>query len=257
MTDALAGARVVVPVTQGRRALAEALRARGAKVIECAFIEIAPASDPATLREAAVRWCDGDYDWMAVTSRNALTALVDAAADAGRDLSRPAGRSRLAVVGEATARASVEAGLTADLRPSGQQSAAGLVAEFPDGPGRVLAPLGNLAGPVLHKGLTRKGWDVDEVEAYRTVDGPGMGPDIVEQLTAGQVDAAVLTSGSVARRFAAQCPEPAPGVALVAIGATTASAARTAGLPVAATAAKPDYQGVIDALRRALEGEHA
>ena len=67
--------------------------------------------------------------------------------------------------------------MTVALRPAGQQSAAGLVAEFPHGAGRVLAPLGNLAGDVLDAGLTRKGWTVDAVEAYRTVDGPGCWSD--------------------------------------------------------------------------------
>lgn len=254
MTDPLDGARIVVPVTAGRRELADRLRALGAQVTERAFIEIAPTADPDSLRAAVEGWCDGDYDWLAVTSRNALNALATAATGAGRTLAEPMPARHLAVVGDATARASVALGLPVALRPTGQQSAAGLVAEFPAGEGRVLTPVGNLAGEVLTRGLTRKGWTVDAVEAYRTVDGPGLDGDDVKDMATGRFDAVVLTSGSVARRFVAQCPQPAPSLRLVAIGATTASAARAAGREVATVATSPDYEGVVDAVRRAMEG---
>lgn len=246
---------MVVPVTEGRRELADTLRTLGARVTEGAFIEIAPTEDPAALMAAATRWCDGDYVWMAVTSSNALSALDEAASHTGRTLSAPMPPSRLAVVGEATARASAALGLDVALRPSGLQSAAGLVADFPEGEGRVLAPLGNLAGETLPRGLLRKGWTVDSVEAYRTVDGPGLDAEAVSNVENGAVEAVVLTSGSVARRFAAQCPRVARSVAVVAIGAATASAARVAGLDVASVAATPDHEGLVAALRRAMEGD--
>jgi uroporphyrinogen-III synthase len=246
---------VVVPVTEGRRELADTLRGLGTNVTEGEFIAIEPTATPDALDAAAARWCDGDYDWMAVTSRNALGALHAAAVRAGRSLSAPMPPARLAVVGEASARASGDLDLHVALRPSRQQSAAGLVAEFPEGPGRVLAPLGNLAGDVLERGLARKGWSVDAVEAYRTVDGPGLDAAAVTAVGNGTVDAVVLTSGSVARRFAAQCATVAPNVAIIAMGATTASAARDEGLVVATVAGTPDYEGVVAALRRAMEGD--
>lgn len=257
MRDSLAGAHVVVPVTEGRRDLADTLRGLGASVTEGEFIAIVPTADPGALDAAAARWCEGQYEWLAVTSRNALGALYAAAERTGRSLSAPMPPARLAVVGEATARTSGDMGLDVALRPSRQQSAAGLVAEFPDGPGRVLAPLGNLAGDVLERGLARKGWSVDAVEAYRTVDGPGLDAGAVRAVGNGTVDAVVLTSGSVARRFATQCDQVAPNVAIIAIGATTASAARAEGLEVATVAGTPDYEGVVAALRRAMEGDIA
>lgn len=255
MMPRLAGVHVVVPVTQGRRDLADTVRAAGARVTEGEFIAIATAADPGALTAAVARWCDGDYEWMAVTSRNAVGALYATAARTGRTLSVSMPPARLAVVGEATARASGDIGLDVALRPSRQQSAAGLVAEFPTGPGRVLAPVGNLAADVLERGLTRKGWSVDTVEAYRTVAGPGLDAAAVSAVADGSVDAVVLTSGSVARRFAAQCAHVAPHVAIVAIGATTASAAKTAGLDVATVAGTPDYEGVVAALGRAMEAD--
>ncbi len=263
---------MVVPVTQGRRDLADALHSLGARVVEVEFIEIAATADPAGLAAAVARWCDGDYAWMAVTSRNALSAVEAAASRAGHDLSSPMPPARVAVVGEATARASAAIGLDVALIPTQQQSVAGLVHDFPEGEGRVLAPLGNLAGDALARGLAAKGWTVDSVEAYRTVDGPGMDADAVADVATGKVDAVILTSGSVARRFSAQCStyaqcsrdaerstDPqravvAHGVAVVAIGESTAAAARAAGLEVTTVAATPDDDGVAAALRRALEG---
>lgn len=224
--------------------------------MEVAFIEIAATLESAVLDAAVSRWCDGDYDWMAVTSRNSLSALDAVASRTGRALSAPMPPSRLAVVGDATARAAAAIGLDVTLRPSRQQSAAGLVAEFPEGKGRVLVPLGNLAGDVLKRGLARKGWSVDCVEAYRTVDGPGLNASGVAAVGSGAVDAVVLTSGSAARRFASQCPDVAASVAIIAIGATTASATRAAGLEVAAVADTPDDEGVVAALHRAMEGDN-
>ena len=89
-------------------------------------------------------------------------------------------------------------GLEVALVPEGRADARGIVADFPEGSGRVLAPLGNLASPVLARGLGRKGWQVDVVEAYRTVDGPGPDDATVAEVAAGAFDAVLLTAGSVA-----------------------------------------------------------
>ncbi|WP_152650623.1 uroporphyrinogen-III synthase [Demequina aurantiaca] len=248
----LRGARVLVPVTERRRALADRLSDAGMQVDEVEFIAIAPSSTPADLAIATARWCSGQYDWMAVTSRNAVTAMAELAATAGTTLAEPQPAAKVATVGESTVGVCVEVGLDVSLLPSGKANAAGIVADMPEGPGRVLAPLGNLASPVLTRGLERKGWTVDAVEAYRTVDGPGVGPETIAALRDGDLDAVLLTSGSVAERFAAQCPDVAAGTRIVAIGATTAASAVAAGLSVTAVATTPSYDGIVDALVDAL-----
>ena len=251
MTDSLRGARILVPVTSARRDLAERLESLGAQVLEARLIEIVGPADAGALERAAVSWCDGDFDWLAVTSRNAVTALAAAAAAVHRSLGEPLGQSRVAAVGEATMQACADAGLAVDIVPVARQSAAGLVAEFPQGRGTVLTPLGSLAADVLDKGLSRKGWSVTSVEAYRTIDGPGIDSDVVWQLEQGHVDAVILTSGSAAQRLAQQCANIHSDTRIVAIGATTASAAAAAGLVVAATASAPTYDAVVAAVREA------
>ena len=111
--------------------------------------------------------------------------------------------------------------------------------------------LGDLASPVLARGLARREWDVTEVEAYRVVDGPGISEDIEAELANGEFDAVILTSGSVAERYA---PHAAPADAdtlVIAIGGTTAAAARAAGLTVDATSKVPSYDGILEALDEA------
>jgi len=246
----VAGRRILVPVTAGRRDLAERLREAGAVVDEVEFIAVVETAQPELLAAATLKWCDGGFDWLAVTSRNAVLAMAAIATANARRLGEPIPPARVATVGEATRSVCASVGLDVALVPTARQDARGIVAEFPDGPGRVLVPLGDLAGPVLARGLARKGWDVTEVEAYRVIDGPGVGPDVAAALAAGEFDAVLLTSGSVAERYA---PFAAPaGTLMIAIGATTAASARAAGLAVDAISTVPSHAGIMEALENAL-----
>ncbi|WP_061962421.1 uroporphyrinogen-III synthase [Demequina flava] len=251
--SALQGKRLLVPVTAQRRHLARRLSEAGALVEEVEFIAITGPSSPERLQEATLAWCSGDYDWMAVTSRNAVTAMDSVARARGMRLGNPQPDAKVATVGEATRTVCESAGLAIDLVPESKQNARGIVADFPDGPGRVLLPLGNLASPVLERGLARKGWKVDIVEAYRTVDGDGPDPDVREMLADGGFDAVLLTSGSVAERLAATVPEMAADTTIIAIGDMTAAAARAAGMTVAAVAQAPSYDGIVAGLLEALD----
>ena len=250
----LEGKRLLVPVTAERRHLAQRLAAAGAIVEEVEFIAIAESSEPERLEEAVLAWCAGDYDWMAVTSRNAVLAMDRIARRRGTSLGNAQPEAKVTTVGEATRSVCADLGLEITLVPTDKQNARGMVAEFPEGSGKVLAPLGNLASPVLERGLARKGWSVDVVEAYRTVDGDGPDPDVRQMLADGTIDAVLLTSGSVAERLAATVPDISPDVMLIAIGDMTAAAARGAGLTVAATSQAPSYDGILAGLIEAFEG---
>lgn len=250
---ALRGARVLVPVTPTRSDFARRLANAGARVAPAEFIAIAPTHDQAGLDRAVIAWSEGDYQWLVVTSRNAVNALVTTASALGVSLARPQPSAQVAAVGDGTRSQCEQAGLTVTLVPLVRWDARSLVGDFPGGPGRVLAPLGNLAAPVLTDGLTAKGWDVDVVEAYRTVAGAGIEPHVREELAGGGFDAVVLTSGSVATRFAHSVPQLATRTQVVAIGDTTAAAARAAGIQVGAVAAQASYDGVVASLVEVLE----
>lgn len=239
---------VVAPVTPGRDGLVEALEREGAAAIPVQFIAIEPAADPLGLAVAATAWCDGEYEWLAVTSRNAVLAIAQAALDHGRSLADPLPFAQVAAVGEATRTVCDELGLAVALVPSGEASARGLVAAFPDGPGRVLVPCGNLAAPILERGLARKGWDVTTVEAYRTVEVTSVDQKLADSLAAGRVDAVLLTSGSMAHSLATTYPRIAESTMMIAIGATTAAAAAAVGLTVTAVAPQPTYEALVTTL---------
>lgn len=247
----IAGRRILVPVTAGRRELAERLRAAGAVVAEAEFIAVVETAQPEVLAAATLGWCDGEFDWLAVTSRNAVLAMGAIATTYGRSLGEAVPPARVATVGEATRSVCAVMGLDVALVPSGTQDARGIVADFPEGSGTVLVPLGDLASPVLARGLARKGWEVSEVEAYRVVDGAGIDPHLAAELAAGEFDAVLLTSGSVAERYAPHAAPAGADTLVVAIGATTAAAARAAKVKVGAVATTPSYDGIVAALEDA------
>lgn len=254
---ALRGKHLLVPVTAQRRHLAIRLAEAGAIVEEIEFIAIASTEDLEALEEATLSWCAGDFDWLAVTSRNALSAMERIARARGVSLSAPLPGAQVATVGEATRGVCEELGLDVALVPQGRQNARGIVEEFPEGPGKVLVPHGNLAAPVLPRGLERKGWTVTGVEAYRTVDGAGVGRQLREEIEQGRFDAILLTSGSVAERLAASGALIPESTAVVAIGDMTAAAARAAAVPVSAVAGAPSYDGIVEGLLAVLDPDQA
>lgn len=255
---------VLVPRAPQRAAgLVDLLRAAGADAVVAPVIERAPADDLAALDDAVRGLAAGAYAWVAVTSVNAVDALVAAAGRTGLALGASARAARWAAVGKATRRSLEEAGIGVDLVPS-EPSAAGLVAAFSElsgagdpprppaaggsGTQAVLLPLGDLAGPTLAAGLARLGWVPDVVTAYRTVR-TDLPPDVVARGAQGGFAAVVVTSGSVAREVARQLGPVAP---VVAIGRPSADAARDAGLRVAGVAEHPTDEALAAAVALAL-----
>ena len=90
--------------------------------------------------------------------------------------------------------------------------------------------------------LRAKGYQVDRVAAYapRPVAVP---PPVAADLRAGAFDAVLLTSPSQAAVIVGL--NPAAGVLMVAIGATTAAGAAATGLRVAAVADDPTPAGLV------------
>ncbi|MFI2361688.1 uroporphyrinogen-III synthase [Promicromonospora sp. NPDC019610] len=233
------------------------LRERGLDPVAAPVIERAPVEDPAELDAARARVLDGAYGWVAITSVNAVDALLGPARGAA---GTPRGGSvRWAAVGPATERALAAHGVAADLVPR-TATGAGLADAFPVAPGgpvpagagrttgttaaaaRVLLPLGDLASDTLRAGLVAKGWAVDVVTAYWTV-----ARELPAELH-GPYDVVVVTSGSAARQVAAQLGPQR----VVAIGEPSAGTARAVGHTVLAVAATPTDAALADAVTEAL-----
>ena len=132
--------------------------------------------------------------------------------------------------------------VAADLVPD-RFVAEGLLEVFPAGPGRVLIPRAAEARDVLPEGLREQGWEVDVVEAYRTVQGHPSDADLARATTA---DIVTFTSSSTVQNFLAVCDTVPPTVAC--IGPITATTAREHGLDVDVEAEVHTIDGLLDAL---------
>jgi uroporphyrinogen III methyltransferase/synthase len=99
--------------------------------------------------------------------------------------------------------------------------------------------------------LAELGWEVDAVEAYRTVR---RDIDPLVLVAAGRADAICFASPSAVNSYLDQAGNAGPGTPpLVAcIGPVTAAAARSRGLEVGAEAPEHTVEGLLDALVRAL-----
>jgi porphobilinogen synthase len=196
----------------------------------------------------------GGFDWVIVTSVNAVQALLatpgltDAIADR---VVEPARTLQWAAVGPGTARALANAGIAVNLVPR-NHSADGLLAEWPalpaSGRSRVLLPLGDRARATLERGLATRGFEPVRVTAYRTIPCPAP-PSVATAWAAGEFNAVALTSGSVVRELAEQLGVRQDVVA-VAIGEPTREAAVNVGQPVGAIARSADDAGLLQALLR-------
>jgi uroporphyrinogen-III synthase len=202
------------------------------------------------LDSAVLALAAGAYDWVGLTSVNAVRAVAERAAALRLSPAVPAD-TRVAVVGPATAAAVRALTIPVDLMPTGSGSAAALGDAWPTAQRgeAVLLPQSESAQDTLAELLTAKGFGVVRVGAYR-VEPTDLPPSVAADLTGGRYDAVVLTAGSVVGALADT--RPAPDTVVLALGEPTAQAARRAGLaPVVAD--QPTDDGLMAALAAALE----
>ncbi len=240
---ALDGWRVLVP--RGGKwgdSVSAALRDHGAVPVIAPLINFASVDDPSDLANALHELEDGQFEWLVVTSATTVDVLVS-------HRTRVPPVTRVAAVGETTAAALSLAGYRVDFVPDGDNSARGLVKEWPKSAvhGRVLVPQSEIAEPTLVAGLQRLGFDARFVAAYRTV-GVAVADEVAADVASGRIGAILVTSGSIARQVAAQL-EPLPFATVIAcIGPRTAFDARAAGLAVHVIAESRSAESLIASL---------
>jgi uroporphyrinogen-III synthase len=263
----LDGRSVVVTRTRAQASgLADRLSGLGAEVVELAVIAVVdPADGGEALGRAVDRLAAGAYQWVALTSANAVTRLL---AELGDRVVPPS--TRWAAVGTGTARALEAGGRPVDLVPDVSVAAA-LARSFPGaGPrvpggggtaghstgghstGTVLFPRAETVRGTLAAGLEAKGWLVDEVVAYRTVAG-NPSPEALD--AAGRADAVAFTSSSTVERARELMGSRRLPPVVVTIGPVTSATARSAGMTVAAEAHPHTVEGLVEAVVSALGGQ--
>lgn len=232
------------------------LAARGIDAISVPTVEIAPAAAGGALDDA-IRSLDGAA-WLVITSVNGAAALCARLAALGQDLP---GSVRVAAVGPATADALRQCGLRVDHMPARYRTVA-----IAEGLGevsgrRVVLARADAATPDLAEALRQRGALVEEVVAYRTVEGPATSRERIGGVLAHGLDGVIFTSGSTVRGLLAIL-SPADRLRATAlpaycIGPVTARVARRAGFAVPVVATTHTTRALADAIRAHLSKEIA
>jgi uroporphyrinogen III methyltransferase/synthase len=250
----LFGWKVLVPRTKEQAvSLSDQLRSYGAVPHEVPTIAVEPPRTPQQMERAVKGLVTGRYEWIAFTSVNAVKAVREKFEEYGLDARAFAG-IKVAAVGEQTAKALVAFGVKPDLIPSGEQSAAGLLEDWPpydpvfDPIDRVFLPRADIATETLVAGLIELGWEVDDVTAYRTVRASPPPAETREAIKGGGFDAVLFTSSSTVRNLVGIAGKPHNVTVIACIGPATAKTAEEHGLRVDVMAPEPSVHALAEAL---------
>jgi uroporphyrinogen III methyltransferase/synthase len=251
---ALYGWKVLVPRTKDQAAeMSEKLRSHGAIPVEVPTISVEPPRSPAQMERSVKGLVDGRYQWVVFTSTNAVRAVWEKFREFGLD-ARAFSGVKIACVGEATAQKVRSFGIIPELIPSGEQSSEGLLADFPphddilDPVDRVLLPRADIATETLAAGLRDRGWEIDDVTAYRTVRAAPPPADTREMIKSGGFDAVCFTSSSTVRNLVGIAGKPHTRTLVACIGPKTAETAHEFGLRVDVQPEVAQIPALVDAL---------
>jgi uroporphyrinogen III methyltransferase/synthase len=253
-TKPLYGWQVLVPRTKDQSASTiTRLEHHGARAEVVPTISVEPPRTPQQLERAVKGMVTGRYEWVGFTSANAVRAIREKFDEFGLDARSFAGL-KVAAVGGVTAEALRQWGINPDLVPSGEQSAQGLLADWPafdpdlDPIDRVFLPRADIATDTLVAGLQEMGWEVDDVTAYRTVRAAPPPAPVRDAIKNGSFDAVLFTSSSTVRNLVGIAGKPHPGTVIACIGPATAKTAEEHGLRVDVLAPEPSAEALVDAL---------
>lgn len=194
--------------------------------------------------------------WLVVTSANGANALATRLRAMRRGMPS---RTRLAAVGPATAAALRDAGFIVHHVPDDY-----LTVAIADGLGelrgrRVVLARADAATPELVDALRARGAIVEEVVAYRTLEGPRSSAPRLEAALRDGLDAISLTSGSTARGLAqlgatlpAEEARSLRRLPVFAIGPVTARAAERAGFAPTTVATVHTAEALADTIAATL-----
>ncbi len=249
----LSGMTVLVTRPDGQAdGLAHLINEAGGQAVLAPLLSIAPPLNPSTaksLLNAAEPW-----DWLIFISANAVRGVL------GVDgwMGPVAGATRLAAVGEATATALAEAGLTVDLVPYPQFNSEALLADprmVQVAGQRVLIVRGEGGREHLAETLRERGADVAYAEVYRRV------PVSIEAFSSSlnlwqeaNFDAVVVTSGEALAHLTGLLRETGldshPRPVLVVPSERIANQAAEQGWPGILIAEQASDEGIVQAIKQ-------
>ncbi len=230
----LTGTRILVTRAASQASsFGSLLRNLGAEVLEMPTIAITPPSSWTPLDGAIAQL--NQFDWLILTSANAVTFFAKRLQLLGRSMSNLCG-IKLAVVGKKTASVLADYGLSPDFTPP-SFVADSLVAHFPEplAGQKILFPRVESGGrEVLVKAFRAGGAEVAEVPAYESRCPEHADGAVLAALREGRVDVVTFASSKTVRHFAKLAGEGLgqgwlallEGVAIASIGPQTSDSCR-------------------------------
>ncbi len=218
----------------------------GAEPVEVPVIEIQPPASYDAL-DTSLRKLE-TYDWLILTSANAVQVLAERAAASGIVFAVKS--PQVAAVGNATAEAARQAGLTVAVIPDAYvaEGLVSLLGQRVHGK-RVLLARAAVARDVIPAALRAFSAFIDVVDAYQNVIPEGA-PERLRRALDARIDAATFTSSSSATHLAevaraAGVGFPFAGVPAISIGPITSATLRDLGWTPAAESEIHDIPGLV------------
>lgn len=247
------GQRVVVTRTRQQASqLREQLESLGAEVLEAPTIEIAPPADLSRVDQTLLHV--QDYDWLLLTSSNAVEALTERLLAIGKD-ARALACVKLACIGQATAEMlQLRLGIRADFVPG--RAVADALAEELVGQSdltskRCLILQADIARPILEEKLAEHGATVETVVAYETRQAKALPAEVRQAFEQGQVDWVTFTSSSTASNLVDLLGgdvAPLKHCRLASIGPKTSATLRELGMEPTVEAEQPGIDALVQAM---------
>jgi len=255
---AMYGWRVLVPQTKDSQdAMVDLLRGHGAMPERVPTIAVEPPRTPAQMERAVKGLVDGRYQWIVFTSTNSVRAVWEKFTEFGLDARAFAG-VKIACVDPVTGHAVRALGIVPELISGHPESSVGLLDDFPDYDdlldpvNRVLLPRADIATETLAEGLRERGWEIDDVTAYRTVRAAPPPAPVREAIKSGGFEAVCFTSASTVRNLVGIAGKPHARTLVACLGPKTAETAHEFGLRVDVQPEIAEVGALIEAL-----AEHA
>lgn len=232
--------------------LCRRLQEIGIETIDVPTVEVQPPESFEAL-DSALRDLER-YHWVIFTSANGVKAFFARRSILQSGEGLPTAL-RWAAIGPATATALAAHGIAHAWIPTRYLSEA-LAKELPDVAGRRILriqPETTLPNMVEH--LRARGAVVDEVAAYRVLEGPSGAEAQLREAWIRRIDGVIFTSASTVRGFARllAATGSAPRLSdlqLIAIGPVTAAAIEAFGWHAALVAEQYDVDGIIHLIQR-------
>ncbi len=222
----LHGLNIVVTRPKGESLLSRRLRGLGANVLDFPCIRTEPLPVPDQVFASLPR-----YGWIIFTSPTGAELFFEALKTRELDIRLLHG-ARFAAVGAKTAAAVTSKGIGVEFVPE-HYSAKALANGLPEDERRALIFRAEEGTPELAAALKARGFELDDVAAYRTIRESDCPKGMREALERGDVDFVTFTSASTVQGFTGSLPELDCSVlTAVCIGEETAAQARRRGFSV-------------------------